>query len=64
VLTNRPADVCFQDEEFGRQFLAGFNPSVICALKQLPSELGSAITEEDVAGGAGCVDKRAGTPVF
>jgi len=50
VLVQRPETVCSQDEEFGRQMLAGFNPSVIAALKKLPAEYGSAITEEDVKG--------------
>lgn len=53
VLVDRPDGVVFEDFEFGRQMLAGFNPSTIAALHQMPEQLGSAITEEDVAGGAG-----------
>lgn len=50
MLQKRPTDICSKDEEFGRQMLAGFNPSVIKALKEVPSSFGSAITEDDVRG--------------
>ena len=46
VLQKRSKDVCGRDEEFGRQMLAGFNPSVIQALKQMPPTF----TEDDVKG--------------
>lgn len=39
------------DEEYGRQFLAGENPCTLFALKQLPSQLGSAIGPQHVDGG-------------
>jgi hypothetical protein len=50
VLVKRPDDVVSQDWEFGRQMLAGFNPSTITALRQMPEQMGSAIRDEDVAG--------------
>lgn len=52
VLVDRDSNVVFQEFEFGRQMLAGYNPSTITALRQMPSEFNSAITEEHVAGGA------------
>lgn len=50
MLVDRDSKVVSQDFEFGRQMLAGFNPSTITALKQMPGVLGSAITDDDVAG--------------
>jgi len=53
VLVGRPDDVVSKDWEFGRQMLAGFNPSTIAALRKTPEQLGSAIRDEDVAGDIG-----------
>ncbi|GIL91409.1 hypothetical protein Vretimale_17802 [Volvox reticuliferus] len=47
VLDGRP-DAWHMDEEFGRQMVAGYNPLVITALKQLPERFGSAIRGDHV----------------
>ncbi|KAG2452554.1 hypothetical protein HYH02_002791 [Chlamydomonas schloesseri] len=47
VLDGRP-DAWYADEEYGRQALAGFHPTAITALKQLPQEFGSAIRGEHI----------------
>ncbi|PNW74735.1 hypothetical protein CHLRE_12g512300v5 [Chlamydomonas reinhardtii] len=47
VLDGRP-DAWYADEEYGRQALAGFHPTAITALKQLPEAFGSAIRPHHV----------------
>jgi len=53
VLAGRGVDVLDTDEEWGRQVVAGMNPCVLVALKQMPAELGSAIGPEHVDGEPG-----------
>jgi hypothetical protein len=47
---DRGLDAVFSDEEWGRQCVAGVNPSTIQALKVLPATLGSAIGPQHVDG--------------
>lgn len=49
MLDGRP-DAWYADEEYGRQALAGFHPTAITALKQLPEAFGSAIRPHHVQG--------------